>query len=38
MRQNSNRVIIEPGIEFSRKNDISYGRKRDKMAISGKTL
>jgi hypothetical protein len=29
---------VESGVEFSRKNDISFGRKRDKMTVGGKTL
>jgi hypothetical protein len=36
-RQDKNPVVIESGGEFSRKNDISLGRKRDKMTVSGKT-
>jgi hypothetical protein len=36
-KQESRGRGIEAGVEFSRKNDISFGRKRDKMTGSGKT-
>jgi hypothetical protein len=29
---------IESGVEFSRKNDNAFDRKRDKMAVSGKAF